>query len=55
MNGYKQEQRDFQQHLRQYSGGEKHHEIISSALRERKEIFRYKHANGLRGDLKEDC
>lgn len=34
---------------------EKHHEIISSALWERKEISQYKHTNGLHRDLKEDC
>lgn len=45
----------FQQHLCQYSEREKHHEIISSALRERKEILQYKHTNGLHRDLREDC
>jgi len=34
---------------------EKHREIISSALWERKEILQYKHTNGLRRNLKEDC
>lgn len=57
MNRYKQEQTErlFQQYLCQYSEREKHHEIISSALWERKEILQYKHTNGLRRDLKEDC
>lgn len=56
MNRYKQEQREPLSAVSMsiFRKG-KHHEIISSALSERKEILQYKHTNGLHRDLREDC